>query len=319
MRLNGPSDTFAITYANDRMTDGACAQLQRIYGIYAVSRYLRVPYVHSPLKKIGYHGLHALEDNASIHDIEARYNALFTLESDVDVPHDPVVHDMDSPTTEDVEGLRDLSRSDGRFHLCRILLPYSIADQHPQIYRCVAEKSPFRKQKRPWLRVGIHVRRGELFVLESHRMLPNSYYISCAKRVAELLTRASVPFVCELYTEVPSKPFVVTPAHHWIAENRVPHEIVVSPDMNSVEEFDEIPHLQRRINVDQIETLEGLATSDVLIMSRSSFSYVAAILNPRAAVICHPFWHSPLPGWILSGEDGSFSEADFTRQLAARP
>jgi hypothetical protein len=53
-------------------------------------------------------------------------------------------------------------------------------------------------------------------------------------------------------------------------------------------------------------------------MSRSSFSYVAAILNPHAAVICHPFWHSALPEWILSEGDGSFPEAELARRLAMR-
>lgn len=43
--------------------DGAGAQLQRIYGIYAVSRFLGAYYIHTPLKKFGYQGLAALEVN----------------------------------------------------------------------------------------------------------------------------------------------------------------------------------------------------------------------------------------------------------------
>jgi hypothetical protein len=257
VRSDGPSDKFAVTYANDRLADGAGAQLQRIYGIYAVSRYLHVPYVHSPLKKIGYHGLRALEDNAGFQDTEWRYNRLFKLESDIELPQDPVVHDAGSPDAEDIEKIRDLSRNSGRFHLCRIFLPYSIADKHPEIYRCVGQKSPFRKRELPWLRVAIHVRRGELFVLESQRMLPNSYYVSCAEKVAALLTKSSVPFVCELYTEVPTKKFVVTPAHHWIDEHRITQDVVLCPEMNAVEEFDKLPNLQPRINIDLLRPWRG--------------------------------------------------------------
>lgn len=310
-----PSGTFAITYANDSMLDGAGAQLHRIYGIYAASRYLQVPYVHSPLKKIGYHGLRALENNAGFRDTEARYNQVFALDSDLDVPPDPVVHLAGSPTAEDIAEIQERSRQGGGFTLCRIVLPHAIADQRPEIYRCVGQTSPFRKERRPWLRVAIHVRRGELFVFESHRMLPNAYYVACARRVAAFLTRSSIPYVCELYTEVPSKRFVVTPAHYWIDEQRIAGDVVLSPEMSALEDFDELPNLRPRINLDPIETLEGLATADVMIMSRSSFSYVAAILNPRAAIICHPFWHSALPEWIQTEADGSFPEAALASRL----
>ncbi|HXJ83489.1 MAG TPA: hypothetical protein VMS64_32985 [Candidatus Methylomirabilis sp.] len=308
------SPAFAITYANDRLNDGAGAQLHRIYGLYAVSRYLHVPYVHSPLKTIGYHGLRALEDNAGFHDTESRYNRLCTVPSDVEVPHDPLVHDVTH--ADEIEYVREASAANGRFNLCRVLFPFSIADKHPEIYRCIAQLSPFRRPRLPWLRVAIHVRRGELYLFESQRMLPNAYYISCAQTVAGLLRARSIPFVCELYTEVPTKTFVVTPAHHGV-EHRIPHDVVLGPEMNAVEEFDAIPNLRPRINIDPIEALEGLATADVLIMSRSSFSYVAAILNPRGAILCHPFWHSPLPEWILSDGDGRFSEAALLQQLAA--
>src|ERR1700733_9235241 len=72
----------ALTYANDKMMDGAGAQLQRIYGIYAVSRYLHLPYVHTPLKAIGYQGLSALEKNNPSPNAQDAWNRVFTIPSD---------------------------------------------------------------------------------------------------------------------------------------------------------------------------------------------------------------------------------------------
>jgi hypothetical protein len=86
---------IGLTYANDKLTDGAGAQLQRIYGIYAVARFLRVAYIHSPLKKIGYQGLEALENNASSIGYEEKYNRLINIASDIELPINPIVHDMD--------------------------------------------------------------------------------------------------------------------------------------------------------------------------------------------------------------------------------
>ena len=52
--------------------------------------------------------------------------------------------------------------------------------------------------------------------------------------------------------------------------------------------------------------MRSLATADVLVMSRSSFSYVAAILNRDGAVMYHPFWHRAPSSWITVAPDGRF-------------
>ena len=74
--------------------------------------------------------------------------------------------------------------------------------------------------------------------------------------------------------------------------------------MNRLEDFDAIPNVKIIANGDAIEALKGMATADIFMMSRSSFSYVAAILNRRGIVIYYPFWHSPLPSWIVATESG---------------
>jgi len=51
--------------------------------------------------------------------------------------------------------------------------------------------------------------------------------------------------------------------------------------------------------------LRRMATADALVMSRSSYSYVAAILNANGIVVYHPFWHSPLKEWLVSDADGA--------------
>ena len=53
-------------------------------------------------------------------------------------------------------------------------------------------------------------------------------YVSCALiRFQAILRKLDIPFVCELYTEVASKKFEVTPSH---------------PGMNHLEDFDAIPN-----------------------------------------------------------------------------
>ena len=64
------------------------------------------------------------------------------------------------------------------------------------------------------------------------------------------------------------------------------------------------------------EAWHDMMTADILVLSRSSFSYVPAILHPEEEdgvsssprnhhhqVIYTPFWNDPLPGWTVVDED----------------
>ena len=81
---------------------------------------------------------------------------------------------------------------------------------------------------------------------------------------------------------------------------------MVDPAENCIEEFDVLPHLKKFINADQIESMKSLATADLLVISRSAFSYVPALLNKKGIIVYHPFWHGALPEWIDATRDFSF-------------
>jgi hypothetical protein len=302
---------LAVTYANDRMQDGAGAQLQRIYGVYALSRALGVPYVHTPLAHIGYHGLLALQENAPSDGLLEEYNHVFHIPSDIALPATVAVDEMQDADVPAIERLRDTV---GDFHLVRICLPYPLTEADPEAYRCVRAISPFTYRRTSVFRLAIHVRRGEQLALRSHRMLPNGYYIACALRVQETLRRLGIPFVCELYTEAATETFEVTPQHHGIS-GRTSETMTYHPGMTRLEEFDALANVEPHVNLHPIETLGRMATADALIMSRSSFSFVAAILSNRCIVIYHPFWHNAMREWLIADEAGAIPEAELADRV----
>ena len=67
----------------------------------------------------------------------------------------------------------------------------------------------------------------------------------------------------------------------------------------SIDDFKELglPAECFRLNVDVKETFHSLVTSKILVMSKSSLSYAAAILN-KNSVYYEEFWHKPLDGWL---------------------
>ena len=304
---------IALTYANDIMMDGLGAQLQRIYGIYALSRFYNIPYLHTPLKRVEYQGLLALENNHNSEDIQDVYNQIFTIPSDIKLPKNTITHYLESPKPEDIEKLIKESKKSKSFHLVKILIPQTIIDGDSEIYRPLKTVSPFLNSRSDKFRLAIHVRRGELFAVASNRMLPNSYYVSSTMKVVELLQKLDIPFVCELYTEVPTKTFVVTSQHPGV-NGRVEEPITISAEMSHLEDFDVIPNLKKCVNLDPIETLNGMTTADTLIMSHSSFSYLSALFS-NGIIIYHPFWHSPLKEWLVSDMSGKIPPKKLLKQL----
>ena len=104
-------DNFALSYNNTVVMDGAGSQLHRIYSIYAISRFLGISYIHSPLQAIPYQGLLSLEKNEINHDLVERYNQLFTIPSDREIPKQAKIHysfktDLASPATNLVVTMR---------------------------------------------------------------------------------------------------------------------------------------------------------------------------------------------------------------------
>jgi len=304
-----------VTYANNKLTDGAGAQLQRIYGIYSLSRLLNLPYIHSPLTELSYQGLIALENKSSSEYLVSDYNKIFNIPSDIELPSKYIIYDVNEINLRirTFERLKQKAAKKRIFILAQIVNPYGITDTYPEAYRVVKDISPFPFKRSEVFRVAIHVRRGELFLLDKYRnrMLPNNYYISVAQGLDNILQELKLNYVFELYTEVPSKIFTATPTNYSLISD----EITVDPEWNKIEEFDLIPNLQKFINSNPIDTLERMATANVLIMSHSSFSYVAALLNKKGLILYNKFWSSPLKNWLTVKDSGNFSKRECLARL----
>jgi len=318
----GVHPNLVLTYDNTRR-DGVGAQLHRIYGIYAISRLLGASYLHSPLAGVGYQGLAALEEDAFDPGFHHEFNELFQIKSDAPLAED--VHTVYLPSisiavVQQLAAMFDTRRRGGGPTLVRIVMPFGIADRYPDCYEVCKEISPFPPlvpvREGRTVRVAVHVRRGELFVVDADRMLPNGYYIAVAQRIARVLEAAGRDYQLELYTEVPSAEFVVGPERHGIS-SRITAPVVLTPEMCRLEEFNVLPNLVHRLNGRAIECIRGLATADILVMSRSSLSYLGAILNRSGIVLYHPFWHRAPSSWMTVGPGGQFNETEFRRAVSA--
>jgi hypothetical protein len=277
----------AVTY-DQNASDGLGSQLQRIYGLYALSRALDLKYVHTPLGQVDYQGLMPLLAGRADPDFAARCNSFFALPSDD--------FDLDGcerllvpyPNEKRIEQYRRYAAAVGRPVLLRAHEPYGYSDRHPEAYLAVRAVSPYRdfRCEGP-IRICIHVRRGDRVLSRDPRLLSNAYYLRTCEAVVNALQKQRVPFAVRLHTEAPSRPYTVYPGLSGMFVD-INGPTTLDSAAHSLEEFKALPNLTMVLNVEPREALDDFATADVLILSCSCLGYVGGLLNPRGLVIAAP-------------------------------
>ncbi len=285
-----------LTYDKDN-TDGFGSLLQRLLAIYCICRHFNYKYIHTFFKDIRYQGIKALEKNENDKKFVKKVNQRFYKKSDIDlakIKYKVIQKDISLKELKELEKLN--------VNIIVILtFPYYISDLSPNIY------SHAKLFYKPWLEknkeftIGIHVRRGELFCVDSDRMMPNKYYIENTLKIIKILKGYNLDFKIELYTEVPENEIEVTGDHPGIV-NRISESVILKPEDNKVEEFNILPRLDKYVNEDILTTFDRMINSDIFIMSKSSLSFSAAILKDGTSVY-KKFWHNLPDGNINSDSD----------------
>jgi Uncharacterised nucleotidyltransferase len=319
-----PVDTqghVAVTY-DQNARDGLGSQLQRIYGLYALSRALDIKYVHTPLGQVDYQGLMPLLAGHTDPDLAARCNSFFALPSDdfdldgcerVLVPY---------PNEKRIEQYRRYAATTGRPVLLRAHQPYGYTDPHPEAYLAVRAVSPYRDFRREGpIRICIHMRRGDRALSRDPRLLSNAYYLRACEAVVNALQKQRVSFVVRLHTEAPSRPCTVYPGFSEMFVD-INEPSTLDSAAHLLEELKALPNLTMVLNVEPKEALDDFATADVLILSCSCLGYVGGLLNPHGLVIAAPDlppprnFHAALPDWLVADEQGNVDAAQLAERVA---
>ena len=308
---------LAVTYDQQGASDGVGAQLQRIYGLYALARTLNINYVHTPLEQVGYQGFISLLNQTPDPGFVERYNAFFTLPSDdFDLAgcERIKIHNLDHET---VERYRAQAAATGRSILLETLLPFAYTDEHPAAYHALRDVSPYR-QHRPAgpVRVCIHLRRGDNLPDSRRRWLPNSYYLRVCEQILAALQHHGVPFTIRLHSELPSRRYTLYPGSPGLYfEPEQP--ITIDPLDYALEDFDTLPNLEMVFNAEPLDAFRDFATADVLILSASSFGYLGGMLNLHGVVVFAPFtWNAPLPHWLVADAQGNLNQDEVAAKIA---
>lgn len=118
--------------------------------------------------------------------------------------------------------------------------------------------------------VVVHVRRGDISPCNyyANRYLPNSHYLQ-------------------------------------ILSEYVPPGLPVSifSESDSFETFDDFQNSSLYLDTDLPDAWKAMISADYIVLSKSSFSFVPALLNPSATVIYTPFMQRGLPEWKVVSDE----------------
>lgn len=166
---------------------------------------------------------------------------------------------------------------------------HEYADRYPDKYELVLPefRRRYAKGKRNFtyreptdqLHVAIHIRRGDVLAkAQAERLTDNSKIENLVRSIQAAFENASLHYQL-----------------HIISEGK-------KSDFGSLCDIQARWHL----NSCAIEAFDRLVQADVLVTAKSSFSYVAALLNPRI-IIYEPFWHTPMTHWNTINDEGGLA------------
>jgi hypothetical protein len=331
-------DNVFLTYDNKNNPDGAGAQLHRIYGIYCLSQLLGTKYIHSPLYDVYYQGMGAFQTDEKDPAFVESFNRTFTLPSDRTTTPDPTCVTIGALPVGRLDRMLRVEFGGRRRHLLPIRLskfgrmvadwsaanaetvvrigdPHTLLDRYARGYEVCEALSPFKKDKpRSVLRIAIHIRRGEIMFVNSERLIDMGYYVAIARKLSSILDAEKISFELEIHSELLQQEAAVKPGDPAF-KGRIDDGLALRPEQDPFGDFAAFPGLKRYINEPALTCITRLATADILVMSKSSFSYLAAILNVGGIALYHPFWSYPLDKWLITKPNGDFNVGRFLRQL----
>lgn len=307
-----------LTYNPNVLQDGYFSQLQRQLAIYSVAKRFKFSYYHTLVSNVTITPLDPYQTKNESNDFTSRYNKIYNFRGDFNAVSFAKVIEIDSPNLLQIywEGFKSFFSR--KTILIKIVLPYRIIERIPEIYSyAVRDLKPkvdsskkikhYPSENKP--SIVMHIRKG---CLESHitpgenapRALSTSYFIGVLRHI--MISKSfSKSISLIILTDAPESDFYYEPIteqkHLWNQFEYLEVKSKIKVSGHNFKEITEIYPGEVKIirGGDAHQAVSIMKEATHLVMSRSSMSYVGALLNSKGRIYYPPnFWHKPLKSWI---------------------
>jgi len=255
-------------------TDGIGAQVQAVFSAMLFAQEFGMIYAHTPFGKIvGTDGSSEEWDYFfGLGEGEISTNDLHVESLHVVHVANPLFIRFKDNTLYIVEHCHSFVDSG-----CNSELYSTLLDRFVEKYQSSSKKKYKSFYDDGKLNIAIHARRGDVYKKGTHseRYTDNSYYRILLKKIQRIIDYLGIESSIHLYSQ------------------------------GSIEDFKELEEFPIYYHLDEcvFTTFNNLVSSDVIVTSKSTFSYCAALLS-KSIVIYEPFWHKPLAHWLPVIWDG---------------
>lgn len=303
-----------LSYESEGKPDGVGAQIQRILAIRSLCCNLSLGYVHTGIKSVAVHPLDPYQSPGELEEFLIRLNTLFFM-TDSEVVKD------ESSRSIMVRNLSFrillkymfISFVTGKTFKISCVEPYPVSEYDPLKYKNILNFLPnFPSRTIGSRKIAIHYRRGVGgFAVQAgekiSRELEGNYFRNLLKEIVKPLVHLGNTEI-KVFTDSPSYDLSYSPPtnqHHlWVNSPKFESGIMNVQGMQLGDLFSDsdLP-VSIIYGGDPLDAIIQMSSSDYLLMSRSSFSYVAALLNKSGQVFFpKSFWHGAKPGWKVIDE-----------------
>lgn len=156
------------------------------------------------------------------------------------------------------------------------------------------------------LNIVLHIRRGEVdnrnFSQElSQRYTTNEKFASILRYLLEASSYKEKKYKITILSDAPKENSFATrefiDMNLWESQLGIDGSFqIFSENFSDIKTF--YSEAEVRNDLDSVSSLRMMIEADVLVMSKSSFSFIAGVLNRSGLIVYQEFWHQPLSKWL---------------------
>jgi hypothetical protein len=300
---------LVITNSTSSKKDGTGAQIQRLLATASLAERLKIPFLQSKILDVAIHPLDGFQDHDSYTNFIEKLNYLFkitSIDKELDIDGITRVKNLDL-----IQLIKIAMRSHKTKQVIRIEVenPYPLSDlnvnQYPAVIRKLQNLSEVLHQKPTYPYIAIHYRQGVgNFAVYPGQAIPREVNLDYFKsRINKFVSEADRSRLeLHVFTDAPTSVinFQPPPDQMYLWEGTpgyVDGVMTVQPQVFSPDDFG-VSKVVVHSGGDPIDAMIQMARASVLIVGRSSLSYIAGIMNEGGTVVGAPeFWHPSLARW----------------------
>lgn len=301
-----------LSYNKDMLPDGLGAQFQRIITIKALSENLNCSFENTGIKDFDEAVFNQIDQNSKINIINSWYEL---INVSGDKPKRAITINFNPTSYLHLLLLRTITRFMPFKIRLRIALPNIIVDKYPEVYNFCKNYLKLEKiQHTKPIRVVVHIRRGEVLLSQFRdRYLPFEHYEKILQNLTNYFETFKIEYSLSILMESISNPILDRQNEKVVRSLELdpnnPYLVKLSNGSfllkDELIQESRFPLLSRGELVRNNNPLHDfglMCVADVLIISKSSFSFSAGLLNGMALKIFEPFWHTPPNSWISAND-----------------